>query len=88
MNILYQEKKQLVVSNNHLQNKQIKYFTRASRKKNFMRYIYRARFFSGFNLQSLEKHALIMTSYGFAHFQTFEKKMQVVYKIGFFVYFK
>lgn len=53
-----------------------------------MRYIYRARFFSGFNLQSLEKHALIMTSYGFAHFQTFEKKMQVVYKIGFFVYFK
>lgn len=53
-----------------------------------MRYIYRAQFFSGFNLYSLEKHTLIITCNGFAYFQIFEKKMQVVYKIGFLVYFK
>lgn len=53
-----------------------------------MRYIYRAQFFSGFSLQPLEKHALIIISNGFAHSQTFEKKMQVVYKIVFLVYFK
>lgn len=53
-----------------------------------MRYIYRTDLFSDFNVYLLEKHGLTVALNGFAHFQIFEKKMQVVYKIVFLVYFK
>lgn len=44
--------------------------------------------FSAFSVEVLERHAPIITFYIFTHFQTFEKKMQIVYKIVFVVYFK
>lgn len=46
------------------------------------------KFFSAFYVEALERKAPIMSIHIFVHFQTFEKKMQIVYKIVFLVYFK
>lgn len=44
--------------------------------------------FSTFNVEVLEKRAPIITFHMFTHFQTLKKKIQIVYKIVFVVYFK
>lgn len=45
-------------------------------------------FSSAFYVEALDRKAPVISFHIFVHFQTFEKKMQIVYKIVFLVYFK